>query len=100
MSEKMGSITNADHGNDTNIVRAVIDYNWHLSTRALEALLYPLNKNLPFSHRESGDDVCGLDLGTAHAHKRSNENLCRERFKISGSHCRSFDLPELSGDMR
>ncbi len=60
---------------------------------------HPSDDNPSYSHRVAGDGVCGLDLGTAHVHKQSNANLCREAFKISGSHCRKFNLPEPKGSV-
>ncbi len=54
---------------------------------------HPPEDNPSYSHREDRDGACGTDLGTTHAHKRSN-------VKISESHGRRFDLPEPSGKVR
>ncbi len=56
----------------------------------------PWDVNPSYSHRDAGDGVCDINPGTAHTHKQSNVNPYREYFKISGSHCRRFDLPEPS----
>ncbi len=50
-----------------NTVQEVIDDNRQLPIRALEA--HSSNDNPSYSHREAGDNACGLDQGTAHAHK-------------------------------
>ncbi len=42
----------------------------------------PSDNNPSYSHREAGDGACGFDLGTTHACKQSNVNLCGELFKI------------------
>ncbi len=57
---------------------------------------YPLDDNPSYFHRVTGDNVCGLNMDTTHAHKQSNTNPCREYFKVSGSHCRKVDLLEAS----
>ncbi len=69
-----------------NTVRAVIDDNRLLFNRVIEALMI-----IHCILTEAGDGACELNLGTAHAHKRSNANPLREHFKISRSYCRIFD---------
>ncbi len=55
--------------------------------------------NPSYSHREAGSGACDLNLGTTHAHNRSNVNVNREYFKIAGSHCRKFYINEPSADV-
>ncbi len=69
-----------------NTVCAVIDDDWHLSTKAIEDFLHI-------------NDVQGLSL-VPHMLTSDQIRIRVVRFEISGSLCRRYDLPELSGKVQ
>ncbi len=89
-----------DHETYINTVRAVIDDNCHLFTRALEVLLHIPQVIIHHILIEKLEMVHVVSTWVpTHVHKRSNANPYRKCFNISGSHCGRFNLPEPSCDV-